>query len=48
MGGKSGMDKYTEFAIAGMIYVGGSVYRAYKSLFVKKLITAARTDSLDN
>lgn len=30
------MDKYTEFAIAGLIYVGGSVYRAYKSLFLKK------------
>lgn len=48
MGGKSGMDKYTEFAIAGMIYVGGSVYRAYKSLFVKKekRILVTRMDAI--
>lgn len=42
------MDKYTEFAIAGMLYVGGSIYSAYKACFVKKekAILVLRTDAI--
>lgn len=44
----SRLDKYTEFAIASMIYVGGSIYRMYKALCVQKekRILVSRLDAI--